>query len=74
MLAIFYTGAAYLDLEQGYDSSTEFAYSLGGGMRWYLMDNMGLRFDVRPMVLLPTVPHIFFAGMVTVLPVTVVVA
>jgi len=43
----FTLGAAYLDPEQGYDSSTEFSYSLGGGMRWYLMDNMGLRFDVR---------------------------
>jgi len=43
----FTLGAAYLDPDQGYDSSTEFSYSLGGGMRWYLLDNMGLRFDVR---------------------------
>ncbi|HED16523.1 MAG TPA: hypothetical protein ENI64_06920 [Gammaproteobacteria bacterium] len=27
----FTLGAAYLDPEQGYDSSTEFSYSLGGG-------------------------------------------
>lgn len=43
----FTLGAAYLDPDQGYDSSTEFSYSLGGGMRWYLHDSVGLRFDVR---------------------------
>ncbi len=56
----FTMGAAYLDPEQGYDSSTEFSYSLGGGMRWYLMDNMGLRFDVRTYgIVTDSASHIF---------------
>jgi len=56
----FTVGAAYLEPEQGYDSSTEFSYSLGGGMRWYLMDNMGLRFDVRTYgILTDSASHIF---------------
>jgi len=56
----FTLGAAYLDPEQGYDSSTEFAYSLGGGMRWYLLENMGLRFDVRTYgIITDSASHIF---------------
>ena len=56
----FTLGAAYLDPDQGYDSTTEFSYSLGGGMRWYLLDNMGLRFDVRTYgILTDSSSHVF---------------
>ncbi len=41
-------GMAYLKPDYpGFNSTTRFSFSLGGGLKWYANKNLGIRFDVR---------------------------